>query len=411
MLRHTDMGNSLKIYAYNISPQYNIHILNHVEAVAYSKLRTSNWLSNLSKGYFTHFENLRTHGADNLILRKFLKFARLTTEPSEADLYLVPFLGGLDTILGWGHGLSRINSQSHQNILNWNSWASRNLQWWKKFSHRHIVLFNMNSDQVPKSMNSATVLHLGPSRTRPHHIIVPYLILEKTFFEARRSQNRDIFAYVQMTSSRNPVRKIIRQQLWNRPHVIVDTRVIGKLQEKTIRKMHKSKFCITPAGDSSSFCTRFYFALLSGCIPVRIDTYNSYDSYPYVGESESLRDLVVNVSPREMKTHGLINILNNVTDVHDKINRIQNIRQYLLYDPSDLQEDAFTMIIKQLFERKRCSDEVSTVRSLHSTHIGTSNQCFMPVFDLDEEMCWKNQIDITHVYALRQKIVTAAISC
>ncbi len=402
----------LSVFVYNMSSQYNTDIKNHVEAVAHSKLGVSNWLSRVASGRFTHFENLKTHGADYLLWKKFSHIVRRTTDPADADLFLVPILGGLNTILGWGHGLSRINAGAHRNILNWNDWATRNLHSWTRFPHRHILLYNMNANQVPPSMNSATVLHLGPSRTRSNHIIVPYLILEKAFFAPNGPvKDRSIFAYVQMTQSRNSIRKLIWKELKNRPGVLVDTRIIGKVQERTIRKMQQSVFCIAPAGDSASFCTRLYFALLSGCIPVRVDTYGSEDSYPFVGKGESLRELVVTVSPIEIRSHGLFNILHNVTNVQDKLYRIQKIRRYLLYHPSYDEEDAFTMIIAQLIKRKECADEFVTVRSLYYTHIGTSNDCSLPPFNFNEEMCWTCEIDTNHLLEFKQSLLQAAISC
>lgn len=403
----------LKMYVYNnMSLDYNTNIVDSIERVALRRLHTSKWLSSIVNGRFSHFENLKTHGADHILLQKFLMSVPTTTDPEQADIYLVPFLGGLHTILGWGHGLSRTNSGVNQKIIDWDAWATKNLVAWKRVPHRHIILYNMNDEQVPSKMKSATVLHLGPTRSRPQHIIVPYLILEHEFFVDRESQKRHIFAYLQMTPSRNNIRKTIQNQLIGHADVYLDTHIIGSRARKTIRMMQQSKFCIAPAGDSASFCARFYFALLSGCIPVRIDTYGSNDSYPYVGKEESLDQLVINVSPRQLISHGLINILKNVSDVEDRLARISRIRNYLKFDPR-LQApsvDAFAKVIEQLEERKRCEEEVVTTKSLRETHIGTDG-CSLLAFEINIEMCWKNQISAREVLDIKKEIVRTAILC
>lgn len=405
------MSAGLTLYVYNMSRQYTLDIKEHVESVAYSKLGKRGWLSSVTRGHFTHFENLRTHGADVIMLQKLLHHTRQTLDPSVADLFLIPLFGGLDTILGWGHGLKRINPAGHRNVLEWDAWASENLHAWRRVPHRHLVLFNMNDEQVPSGMNPATVVHLGPSRRRLHHIIVPYLILEQSFFASRRPRpEKRFFAYVQMTTSRNAIRRSIEEQLRHKDNVLVDSGVIGKPQRDTVRLMRRSTFCIAPAGDSASFCARFYFALLSGCIPVRIDTYGSQDAYPYVGPAESLRELVVNVSPADVRAQRLLAVLHNVTDVDDRLRRIRAVQKYLLHNPAD-SEDASTMVISQLLQRKRCADRVSEAHSLYATRVDATANCSLPDFTANVEMCWKREIDERDVVALQEKILRAMTSC
>lgn len=401
----------LNLYVYNMSKQYTLDIKDHVESVAYSKLGESRWLSSITSGHFTHFENLRTHGADYLMLQKLLHHTRQTSDPRAADLFLIPLLGGLDTILGWGHGLSRVNPSAHGTVLAWDAWATRNLHAWHRLPHRHLILFNMNDEQVPLEMNPATVVHLGPVKTERHHIIVPYLILERSLFLRHPRPRKRTFAYVQMTTSRNPIRKSIQRQLRDKDNVFVDAGVIGKRQRDTVYAMRRSTFCIAPAGDSASFCTRLYFALLSGCIPVRIDTYGSHDSYPYVGPRESLRDLVVNVSPEDVLAQRLLAVLHNVTNVDDRLKRIHGIRRYLLHNPSYDEQDASTMVLTQLVQRKRCEDQVLALRSMYDTRTDATANCSLPDFTLNAEMCWKREIDASHVVALKNKIVRAMIYC
>ena len=47
--------------------------------------------------------------------------------------------------------------------------------------------------------------------------------------------------------------------------------MIGPVQAARIAR--SSTFCVCPTGDSKGFTARFYYALLHGCIPVRLDAY------------------------------------------------------------------------------------------------------------------------------------------
>ena len=82
-----------------------------------------------------------------------------------------------------------------------------------------------------------------------------------------------------------------------------------------------------------------------------------------------------------------------------------------LYHPSFDQEDAFTAILAQLVKRKQCADEFVTVRSLYHTHIGTKNDCSLPRFEVNEEMCWTCEIDTNYLFKFKQTLLHAAISC
>ena len=99
------------------------------------------------------------------------------------------------------------------------------------------------------------------------------------------------------------------------------------------------------AGDSSSYCTRFYFALLSGCLPVRIDTYGDTDAYPYAGAlvHHLWPRVVVRVSPRQLRSVGLLPLLANVSDVPGRLRDVRSLRDTLLYNADGDVPDAFSM--------------------------------------------------------------------
>lgn len=259
------IGRTLKMFVYDLSPDYNQRLSAHVEAVALKQLRVRDWLSQPSDAAgFSHFENMRSHCADPIIYHKFMRAVPRTLDPAAADLFLVPVFAGTDALLGWGHGLQRINPEAHRAF--WSErWAPRHLAHWSTHTSRHVILDNMNSDQVPRWWGGATAVHLGPTRLGPHHIIVPYLIhqlaLQPSVWGAKHTAGaakRPTRVFLQMNPSRNPIRKIIGDQLRGAP----GARLIEHLQHspaEALAEMRRSVFCVAPAGDSSSFCVRFYF--------------------------------------------------------------------------------------------------------------------------------------------------------
>ena len=64
----------------------------------------------------------------------------------------------------------------------------------------------------------------------------------------------------------------------------------------------RSSFCLCPSGDAPSFTQRLYVAVLSGCVPVRVDAYPRWpadpagveSAYPYAG-AVAWREFVVEV--------------------------------------------------------------------------------------------------------------------
>lgn len=159
--------------------------------------------------------------------------------------------------------------------------------------------------------------------------------------------------FLQMNPSRNAIRKVLADQLRDQPGVKLVEHLMAS-PAAALEEMRRAVLCVAPAGDSSSFCVRFYFALLSGCIPVRVDTYGAVDSYPYTG---ALTDhlwprVVVRVVPEQLKRVGLVALLANVSDVPQRLRDVRAIRDALVYNARGDAPDAFSMVLRQLAARK-----------------------------------------------------------
>ena len=97
---------------------------------------------------FSPFENLRNHCADVPLLAKLLQVAHLVKEPDRADIFLVPFLMGCNSMLSWGAGLERSpsNRAAHDAFYgDFAGFSRRHLPHFSTRPHRHLFLFPLDS--------------------------------------------------------------------------------------------------------------------------------------------------------------------------------------------------------------------------------------------------------------------------
>ena len=66
---------------------------------------------------FSHLENLRSHCTDVPIMYKLLQSVTIEPDPEKAQIFLVPFLMGCNAMLGWGHGMQRVNAREHHSFF------------------------------------------------------------------------------------------------------------------------------------------------------------------------------------------------------------------------------------------------------------------------------------------------------
>ena len=109
---------------------------------------------------FSHLENLRSHCTDVPVMYKLLQVATVVTEPEQADVFLVPFLMGCNAMLGWGHGMTRVNARHHHDFFgNFDKFAAAQLPHFARWKHRHLFLFPLDSMFAPKWLKGKCRAH------------------------------------------------------------------------------------------------------------------------------------------------------------------------------------------------------------------------------------------------------------
>ena len=245
-------GAKLRLFVYKLPWAYSGQIVEYVESQARKLLGVKcAYLreDTCPNTGFSHLENLRSHCTDVPILYKLLQTARLVEEAESADVFLVPFLMGCNAMLGWGHGMQRVNSAAHHAFFgNFPKFAREHLPHFARYPHRHLFLFPLDSMFAPKWLKHSMVAHTGagyigtasidvPVRRalcRPHSPCaglcsaksrvfllrdrlapaaqVPYLVsLPK--LPAARAAERENFVFLMASPSRNKVRSEVAREL------------------------------------------------------------------------------------------------------------------------------------------------------------------------------------------------------
>ena len=290
-----------------------------------------------------------------------------TTDPNNADLFLVPFFFGTMMTLGWQVKNMPGNERSmHREMMRSAIAIGKNLTHLNnQTASRHLFLFSCDSQFVGVGLNplmsSSIVLHLGDDdysgsvhdlrlaanrdkhRLR-HGLTVPYRVSQwlPFGFKAPAVGPRRLLASMNANMKRAGVRGEIAgklraaSKLVNVPddRVLITEHMNGPAEAAQIAL--SSTFCLCPTGDSKGFTARFYFALLHGCLPVRVDGYRRDErvappAYPFpllINWSK----IVVDVPPKDASTR-LAELLQMPSrEIEERQSYLRHVAHFLVYD-------------------------------------------------------------------------------
>ena len=141
-------GAKLKLFVYPLEWAYHGQIVEYVESQAHKLLGVKcAYLreDTCPNSGFSHLENLRSHCTDVPLMYKLLQVATIVTSPERADVFLVPFLMGCNAMLGWGHGMTRVNAAAHHSFFGgFEKWSKQHLPHFARWPHRHLFLFPLD---------------------------------------------------------------------------------------------------------------------------------------------------------------------------------------------------------------------------------------------------------------------------
>lgn len=222
--RDMQRGAKLRLFVYPLEWPYAGQIVEYVEKRARELLKVQcAYLreDTCPNRGFSHLENLRSHCTDVPILYKLLQAAHIEPDPAKADIFVVPFLMGCNAMLGWGHGMHRVNAKHHNAFVrNFTRFAREQLPHFATWPHRHLFLFPIDSMFAPKWLKGSMLAHTGSGyiSSKQLDVPVPYLvslpsasIAPSTI--AASAQPRTNLVFLMASPSRNKVRYEVAGQL------------------------------------------------------------------------------------------------------------------------------------------------------------------------------------------------------
>ena len=367
-------GKHLRLFVYALPWAYSGQIVEYVESQAKKFLSVKcAYLreDTCPNSGFSHLENLRSHCTDVPLMYKLLQVATIVDDAERADIFLVPFLMGCNAMLGWGHGMQRINARAHHAFFDgFPKWTREHLPHYQRYPHRHLFLFPLDSMFSPLWLRGAMISHTGAGYVSgARDVPVPYLVSLPAAAVYAPPEPRTNFVFLMASNSRNPVRSEVARQLRAASATPGATHGRGKVElyetnverpmtldaKQTMQSMRQTMFCIAPTGDSDGFTQRFYYIIAAGCIPVRVDTYYSAFAFSRVAwpfkQTIQWRKAVVLVPPKVLRSVGLLPVLLNISDA--QANRMQEyirrvVRPRVLFDYRGKAPDAFSSFLEEL---------------------------------------------------------------
>eukprot|EP00908_Phaeocystis_cordata_P014469 Transcript_25566.p1 GENE.Transcript_25566~~Transcript_25566.p1 ORF type:complete len:406 (+),score=199.73 Transcript_25566:65-1282(+) len=367
-------GQKLRLFVYPLPWDYHGKIVQYVEGKARSLLSVKcDYLREDScpNTGFSHLENLRSHCTDVPLMAKLLQSAQVVTDAKQAQVFLVPFLMGCNAMLGWGHGMQRVNAAAHHRFFgNFRTFARESLPHFARWPHRHLFLFPLDSMFSPKWLRQSMIAHTGAGYIGQSNIDVPvpYLVSlpPQPAEAADANRPRERLVFLMASPSRNKVRVEVARQLREARTAHgsqvelyeTDPRLENAMPlsaAETMKRMRATTFCVAPTGDSDGFTQRFYYIVAAGCIPVRVDTYYSDKSFGKVAwpfkQSIEWRRAVVLLPPRQLRRVGLMPTLLNIS-----AKRVAAMQQYIatvvrpavLFDYRGRAPDAYSAFLAEL---------------------------------------------------------------
>lgn len=256
---------------------------------------------------------LRQYTSEIPVLLRLLQVATLVARPEDAHAFLVPMPIGTwitsgfirqrpGSLRGLYYNLSQhlphLNQQTARRHVYLASQDSAFVRVPAPFATESIV-FTLGDDEW-----NATRLRFRTFRRDAHFrrsIVLPFRSELPDLAEIRAlhdpshpshrqdiAHRRPLLLYAALSVGRNAARRAMVDAIQNVSsaygHALQRRIVLGEIGggyddvDRRARRARESTFCLAPAGDAPSFTQRFYFALIRGCIPVRVNPFTRHEA-------------------------------------------------------------------------------------------------------------------------------------
>lgn len=318
--------------------------------------------------------NIRQYTAEIPIYQRLMTSCPTTTDPNAADLFLVPFFFGYMMTLGWlpevrgAQGSSPLKSAHRQ--MKRAALAAKALlpHLNNATASRHVILFTCDSQfvniELHPLLKESLIVHLGDdafaSSPTMHNyvglqraknllrsaVVVPYRVSQWLPFGFMPPVVglRALLVSMNVNVARHPIRKSIAAQLvadaerlnLTSKRVLVSSKMLGPKEAALVAL--NSTFCVCPTGDSKGFTARFYFVMMHGCVPVRLDGWRrnvtrAPPTYPFPTLIDWSK-IVIDMAVEKLEPQGLLSRLLHMSpqEVAERQRLLRHSLHWLTYD-------------------------------------------------------------------------------
>ena len=338
--------------------------------------------------------NIRQYTAEIPIYQRLMASCPTTTDPNAADLFLVPFFFGYMMTLGWlpavrgAHGSLPLQSAHRQ--MKRAALAAKALlpHLNNATASRHVILFTCDSQfvniELHPLLKESLVVHLGDDafastptmqnaddakdswlfaikssqvkssaihddakhRLLRNAVVVPYRVSQWLPFGFKPPVvgHRALLVSMNVNVARHPIRKSVAAQLvadaerlnLASKRLLVSSKMMEP--EEAALVALNSTFCVCPTGDSKGFTARFYFVMMHGCVPVRLDGWRrnvtrAPPTYPFPTLIEWSK-IVIDMALEKLEPQGLLARLLQMApqEIAERQRHLRHALQWLTYD-------------------------------------------------------------------------------
>lgn len=342
------------------------------------------------------FNNVRQYTSEVPVYRRLISRCPTTTDPEMADVFLVPFFYGYMMTLGWQsktYEMPAAWKAAHHQMVRAALTTRRLLTHLNnETAARHVILFTCDSQFVNidlhPQLRTSTIIHLGddgfhgyPSHSyyvgamvekhkMPNTVVVPYRVsqwLPIRFVPPVVGPRRWLLS-MNVNLERSHVRKRIAAALLSnhsdlgvpKDLLLVTSKMMGPKEAAEVAR--SSTFCICPTGDSKGFTARFYFVLLNGCLPVRVDGYGrnttlAPTTFPFP-RLINWSKIIIDMPPHLTTPHHMATMLPQILhmsarEIEERQSYLRHVAHWLLFDQEDdhSHHDAPAALIHELHGR------------------------------------------------------------
>ena len=233
---------------------------------------------------------------------------------------------------------------------------------------RHVILFTCDSHfvliELHPLLKESLIVHLGDdafaSSPTMHNyvglqraknllrnaVVVPYRVSQWLPFGFMPPVIglRALLVSMNVNVARHPIRKSIAAQLvadaerlnLTSKRVLVSSKMLGPKEAALVAL--NSTFCVCPTGDSKGFTARFYFVMMHGCVPVRLDGWRrnvtrAPPTYPFPTLIDWSK-IVIDMAVEKLEPQGLLSRLLHMSpqEVAERQRLLRHSLHWLTYD-------------------------------------------------------------------------------